>query len=291
MLGHNMNILSKLVGDLTTRNATKNFTEDSASRRHDNFWKTIWISDVHLGSTQCDAEALLDFLKHNHTEKLFLVGDILDIWAMRSKLYWPSSHSTVVQKILRMARHGVEVIYIPGNHDEFIRNNFVGLEFGDKGKNIVIKESDVHVALDGKKYLIVHGDEFDGIAKYAKWLAKFGSKAYDFLLDLNRFHRFVQKFFGGGRPSFSLSAYLKYKVKNAVQFISDYEESIVAALKNEKVDGVICGHIHHPELKEIDGFVYANDGDWVESLTALVEDFDGKLRIIDWKPEFWKHHK
>jgi UDP-2,3-diacylglucosamine pyrophosphatase LpxH len=263
-------------------------TDEIDEKRPINYWKTVWISDVHLGSFQCDAEALLDFIKYNRTEKLYLVGDILDLWAMKAKIYWPTSHNTVVQKILKMARKGTEVIYIPGNHDEFIRNHFVGIQLGDQGKDITVKDRDVHVALDGRKYLVVHGDEYDTIAKYAVWIAKLGSWAYDFLLDMNRFYRFVRKIFGMSKTDFSLSAFIKYKVKNAVQFISDYETSIVASLKDAEVNGVICGHIHHAELKEMSGFTYANDGDWVESCTALVEDFQGKLRLLRWKDEMKK---
>jgi UDP-2,3-diacylglucosamine pyrophosphatase LpxH len=256
--------------------------------RYTNAWKTIWLSDMHLGSTQCDPEAILDFLKHNKTQKLYLVGDIIDLWALSSRVYWPTSHNTVIQKFLKIARHGTEIIYIPGNHDEFIRNHFVGMHLGDEGKGIKIMDRDVHTTIDGKRYLVVHGDEFDTITKYAKWIAKLGSVGYDFLLDLNRFYRFVRKICGCRYSDFSVSAFVKYKVKNAVQFIADYENAIITALKNEDVDGVVCGHIHHAELKEIGHFTYANDGDWVESCTALAEDFEGKLHLLDWKIEMKK---
>ncbi len=239
-------------------------------------YRTIWISDLHLGSTQCHSEMLLDFLKYNDSEKLYLVGDIIDFWALSKKMYWPREHNTVIQKILRKARHGTQVIYVPGNHDENVReyDNYV---FGD----IVVKNSDIHETVDGKKFLIVHGDEYDTIAQCHKWLAKLGSEGYDLLISLNRMLRIVRRWIGF-RSNFSLAAYVKFKVKNAVQFISDYEESIVSTLTDRDLDGVICGHIHHAEIKEINGFMYVNTGDFVESCTAIAEHFDGSLELIRW---------
>lgn len=241
-----------------------------------NSYKTIWISDLHLGSTQCQADVLLDFLRYNDSEKLYLVGDIIDFWSLSKKMYWPRDHNTVIQKILRKARHGTQVLYIPGNHDENIRDydNYV---FGD----ITVKNFDVHTTVDGKKLLIVHGDEYDTIARYHKWVAKLGSKGYDILIDINRFLRLIRRFFGI-QSQFSLAAFIKFKVKNIVQFISDYEESIVARLKKDDLDGVVCGHIHHAEIKEIDSFLYVNTGDFVESCTAIVEHSNGVLELIKW---------
>ena len=232
---------------------------------------------MHIGSTQCQADVLLDFLKHNESEKLYLVGDIVDFWALSKRVYWPRDHNTIIQKVLRKARHGTQVIYIPGNHDENIRDydNYV---FGD----IVVKNSDVHTTLSGQKFLIVHGDEYDTIAKYHQWIAKLGSKGYDFLLEVNRLLRSIRRFFGI-QSQFSLAAFVKFKVKNAVQFISDYEQSIVNTLKDEGLDGVICGHIHHAEMKDIDGFMYVNTGDFVESCSAIVERHDGTLELIRWQ--------
>jgi UDP-2,3-diacylglucosamine pyrophosphatase LpxH len=241
-----------------------------------NVYKTIWLSDLHIGSTQCQADVLLDFLKHNDSEKLYLVGDIIDFWALSKKVYWPTDHNTVIQKILRKARHGTRVIYVPGNHDENLRD-YDSYVFGD----IVIKNSDVHTTSNGKKYLIVHGDEYDTIARYHQWLAKLGSKGYDILLDFNRFVRVVRRWLGI-QSHFSLAAFVKFKVKNAVQFISDYEESIVNSLKDEHLDGVICGHIHHAEIKEMNGFLYVNTGDFVESCTAIAEEQNGDLTLIKW---------
>jgi UDP-2,3-diacylglucosamine pyrophosphatase LpxH len=241
-----------------------------------NSYRTIWISDLHLGSTQCQADVLLDFLKHNDSEKLYLVGDIIDFWALSKKTYWPREHNTVIQKVLRKARHGTQIIYVPGNHDENVRD-YHDHVFGD----ITVKNSDIHFTSEGKQFLVVHGDEYDTIARYHKWIAKLGSAGYDFLLEINRFLRMIRRWFGI-QSSFSLAAFVKFKVKNFVQFISDYEESIVNTLKNQNLDGVICGHIHHAEIKEIDGFLYINTGDFVESCTAIVEHSNGALELVKW---------
>jgi UDP-2,3-diacylglucosamine pyrophosphatase LpxH len=240
-------------------------------------YRTIWISDLHLGSTQCQADILLDFLKYNDSEKLYLVGDIIDFWALSKKMYWPRDHNTVIQKVLRKARHGTQIIYIPGNHDDNVReyDNFV---FGD----ITVKTSDVHTTAADKKFLIVHGDEYDVIARHHVWVARLGSKGYDILLEINRYLRLLRRMLGIPQSQFSLAAYVKYKVKNIVQFISDYEENIVNSLRDDGLDGVICGHIHHAEIKDIGGFLYVNTGDFVESCTAIVEHTDGTLELIKW---------
>jgi UDP-2,3-diacylglucosamine pyrophosphatase LpxH len=241
-----------------------------------NSYRTIWISDLHLGSTQCQADVLLDFLKHNDSEKLYLVGDIIDFWSLSKKMYWPRDHNTVIQKVLRKARHGTQIIYIPGNHDENLRD-YDSYVFGD----ITVKKSDVHTTAAGKRFLVVHGDEYDTIARYHRWLAKLGSEAYDLLLEINRFFTRIRRWLGV-QSHFSLAGYVKFKVKNAVQFISDYEESIVNTLRDEGVDGVICGHIHHAEIKDIGGFLYVNTGDFVESCTAIVEHSNGSLELVRW---------
>ena len=240
-------------------------------------YRTLWISDLHLGSTQCRANVLLDFLKHNDSEKLYLVGDIIDFWALSKKMYWPTDHNTVIQKVLRKARHGTQVIYIPGNHDENVRD-YDSYVFGD----IVVRNSDIHVTADGKNFLVVHGDEYDTIAQYHQWIAKLGSAGYDFLLELNRFFRAIRRLFGI-QSNFSLAAFVKFKVKNVVQFISDYEKSIVSTLKKEDLSGVICGHIHHAEIKMIEDFLYVNTGDFVESCTAIAEHQDGTLELLRWQ--------
>lgn len=242
-----------------------------------NSYRTIWISDLHLGSTQCQASVLLDFLKFNESEKLYLVGDIIDFWALSKKMYWPTEHNTVIQKVLRKARHGTQVIYIPGNHDENVRN-YDSYVFGE----ILVKNSDIHTTSSGKKFLVVHGDEYDTIAQYHQWIAKLGSVGYDVLLEINRMLRFFRRLFGI-QSNFSLAQFVKFKVKNVVQFISDYEESIVNTLKKEGLDGVICGHIHHAEIKLIDDFLYVNTGDFVESCSAIVEKTDGSLELVRWQ--------
>lgn len=240
-------------------------------------YRTIFISDLHIGSSQCQADVLLDFLKYNESDVLYLVGDIIDFWALSKKVYWPKAHNTIIQKILRKARHDTRVVYVPGNHDENVRD-YDEYVFGD----IVVKNSVIHVTAAGKRLLVVHGDEYDTIAKYHRWIAKLGSKGYDFLLELNRLLRAIRRFLGI-QSNFSLAAFVKFKVKNAVQFISDYEESIVATLVDEGLDGVICGHIHHAEIKDMGGFLYVNTGDFVESCTAIVEHDDGRLELIRWQ--------
>lgn len=239
-------------------------------------YRTIWISDLHIGSTQCQADALLDFLKCNESEKLYLVGDIIDFWALSKKTYWPREHNTIIQKLLRKARHGTQIVYVPGNHDENVRD-YDNHVFGD----IIVKNSDVHTTVQGQRFLIVHGDEYDTIARHHRWIAKIGSTGYDWLIEINRLLRIFRRLFNI-QSQFSLAGYLKFKVKNVVQFISDYEESIVYTLRNEGLDGVICGHIHHAEIKQIEGFWYINTGDFVESCTAIVEHFDGRLELLKW---------
>lgn len=241
------------------------------------YYKTIFISDLHIGSNQCQSDVLLDFLKHNESELLYLVGDIIDFWALSKKVRWTKDHNTIIQKLLRKARHGTKVIYVPGNHDENVRDYHDHI-FGD----VVIKNSTVHTTVDGKRFLVVHGDEYDTIAKYHQWIAKLGSKGYDFLLEVNRLLRLIRRVLGI-QSNFSLAAFVKFKVKNAVQFISDYEQSIVATLQDEGLDGVICGHIHHAEIKTIDDFLYVNTGDFVESCTAIVEHQNGQLELIRWQ--------
>lgn len=240
-------------------------------------YRTIFISDLHIGSSQCQADVLLDFLKYNESDVLYLVGDIIDFWALSKKVYWPKSHNTIIQKILRKARHDTRVVYVPGNHDENVRD-YDEYVFGD----IVVKNSVVHVTAAGKRLLVVHGDEYDTIAKYHRWIARLGSTGYDLLLQFNRQLRAIRRFLGI-QSHFSLAAFVKFKVKNAVQFISDYEQSIVATLVDEGLDGVICGHIHHAEIKDMGGFLYVNTGDFVESCTAIVEHDDGRLELIRWQ--------
>lgn len=237
--------------------------------------RTIFISDIHLGTKGCQAEVLLDFLKHCHADTYYLVGDIFDGWRLKKSWYWPQSHNDVVQKLLRKARKGSRIIYVPGNHDEFLRHYF-DLTFGD----VEVKNNPVHETADGKRLLVTHGDQYDNVMLYSRWLAFLGDSAYETLLVLNRPLNKVRSFFG--LSHWSLSQYLKLKVKNAVNFISCFESVVAADAKHQHVDGVVCGHIHHAEIREIDGITYCNDGDWVESCTALVEHIDGRLEIMNW---------
>ena len=241
---------------------------------HSRRFRTLWISDLHLGTPGCQAEALLGFLKHTECETLYLVGDIIDGWQLRRQWYWPQAHNDVVQKLLRKARKGTRVIFIPGNHDEFARR-YVGHNFG----GIEVAEDWVHETADGRKLWVTHGDLFDGVIQCAKWLAHVGDSLYEFTLRLNRHLNSLRARMG--LPYWSLSKYLKLKVKRAVSYVGDFETALAREARKRGVHGVVCGHIHHAELREIDGILYANDGDWVESLTALAEHADGRLEIID----------
>ncbi|MBK1841081.1 UDP-2,3-diacylglucosamine diphosphatase [Azospirillum sp. YIM B02556] len=238
-------------------------------------YRSIWISDVHLGTRGCQAELLLDFLKHTESDHLFLVGDIVDGWRLKKSWHWPQAHNDVVQKIMRRARKGVEVYYIPGNHDEAARD-YVGLQFG--GVHVV--DEWVHTTADGRRLLITHGDKFDAVVRYAKWLALLGDHAYVTLLHVNTLFNWVRRKLGFNY--WSLSAYVKHKAKTAVEFIGKYEEALGEEARRRKVDGVVCGHIHTAEMRDIEGILYCNDGDWVESCTALVEHDSGVLEIIHW---------
>jgi len=249
--------------------------DDEAPSPHRRRYRSVWISDLHLGTPGCRADALLDFLKHVESEHLFLVGDIVDGWQLRRSWYWPQAHNDVVQKLLRKARKGTRVVFIPGNHDEFARR-YLGHEFG----GIEVAEDWVHETADGRRLWILHGDLFDGVIQCAKWLAHLGDTLYEFTLKLNRHLNSLRARLG--LPYWSLSKYLKLKVKRAVSFIGDFEEAVAREARRRGVHGVVCGHIHHAELRDIDGITYANDGDWVESLTALVEHADGRLEIVDW---------
>jgi UDP-2,3-diacylglucosamine pyrophosphatase LpxH len=236
---------------------------------------TVWISDLHLGTPGCQALALLDFLKEVECDTLFLVGDIIDGWQLRRTWYWPQSHNDVVQKLLRKARKGTRVIFVPGNHDEFARR-YVEHEFG----GIEVVDEWIHVTADGRQLWVTHGDLFDGVIQCAKWLAYVGDSLYEFTLRLNRHLNSLRARLG--LPYWSISKFLKHKVKRAVSYVSDFEVAVAREARKRGVQGVVCGHIHHAELRDIDGILYANDGDWVESLTALVEHADGRLEIVDW---------
>ncbi|WP_191576714.1 MULTISPECIES: UDP-2,3-diacylglucosamine diphosphatase [Achromobacter] len=238
-------------------------------------WRALWISDIHLGTAGCKAEFLLDFLDHNDSDTLYLVGDIVDGWQLRKHWHWPRAHNDVIQRILRKARNGTRVVFIPGNHDEFARE-FAGFAFGD----IEVLDEDVHVTAKGLRLLVLHGDQFDGVIQHSRWLAHLGDGLYQFALWVNHhFNRLRNRL---GMHYWSLSQYLKHKVKNAVSFITDFEEALAGEARRRGLDGVVCGHIHKPELRDVSGILYCNDGDWVESLSALAETHDGQLQLLDW---------
>ncbi len=244
-------------------------------------YRSIFISDIHLGSKECKADLLINFLKFNSAEKLYLIGDIVDGWKIQeNKWVWKQSHTNVVRRILGHAKQGSEVIYIVGNHDEFLRPMIpYGITFG----RIKIANQFTHEGVDGKRYLVVHGDLFDGITRLAPWISFIGDRAYDILIGLNSKFNWWRHKFGFGY--WSLSQYLKQRVKRALDFIFHFERNLANYGRKRGFDGVICGHIHKAEIKTTDGFIYMNDGDWVESCTAIVEHHDGHWEILHWTEE------
>jgi UDP-2,3-diacylglucosamine pyrophosphatase LpxH len=237
--------------------------------------RTVFISDVHLGFRGCSAELLLDFLHHVEMDTLVLAGDIIDVWSMKKSMFWPQSHNNVVRTILGKAKRGTKVVFVPGNHDEEFRE-FDGAVFG----NLEIHREYIHHAADGRRMLVLHGDEFDSVVKCSPWLAKLGSNLYDLLLAANPYINAVRRMLD--LPHWSLSAYLKAKAKTALQYIDSFEDAVAQAARKRGVEVVVCGHIHRAEMRDINGILYCNDGDWVESCTSLVEDMNGTLRLIDW---------
>jgi len=240
-------------------------------RRH----RTIFISDTHLGTRGCKADRLADFLAHNDCSTLYLIGDIVDGWALQRNWYWPEAHNRVVAEILHKVEMGTRVIYVPGNHDEAL-HEYAGVSLA----GVELCSEAIHRTADGRQLLVIHGDQFDGIIAYARWLAYLGDRAYELALMVNTVFNAARKWLG--LPYWSLSAYLKLKVKNAASFISDFETALAREARLRGVDGVVCGHIHHAEVRDIAGILYCNDGDWVESCTALTEDPVGRLRIVTW---------
>jgi UDP-2,3-diacylglucosamine pyrophosphatase LpxH len=238
-------------------------------------YRAIFLSDTHLGTPGCQAEALLDFLRRTESDALYLVGDIVDGWQLKRRWYWHQRHNDVIQKVLRKARKGTHVVYVPGNHDEAARH-YAGVSFGD----IRIAAEAIHVTRDGRRLLVTHGDLFDGVIRCAKWLALVGDVLYTFTLKLNQHVNALRGRLG--LPYWSLSRFLKQRVKNAVSYIGAFEQALAAEARRRGLDGVVCGHIHKAEVREVDGVLYCNDGDWVESLTALVETYEGELRILHW---------
>jgi UDP-2,3-diacylglucosamine pyrophosphatase LpxH len=241
-------------------------------------FRTIWISDVHLGTKGCNAELLIDFLDNVDSETMYLVGDIIDGWRLKKRLYWPAAHNDIVWRILKRAKRGTRIVYIPGNHDEMFRQ-FSGLNFG----GVEIRRAAFHETADGRKLLVLHGDEFDAVMLAHRWLAFVGDALYGLLMGLNRWVNAARSRLG--MPYWSLSKTAKHRVKNAVEFISRYEEIVARAAAQRGVDGVVCGHIHTAEFRDFDGIEYWNDGDWVEGCNALVEHFDGSMEILHWPDE------
>lgn len=250
-------------------------TELSARRagRSRQPYRAVWISDVHLGSRGCNAERLLDFLAEMETDTLYLVGDIVDFWALRSRFFWPESHRAVVRAILEHARQGTSVLYIPGNHDDVLRKR-IGSRFG----SVEVVADALHETEDGRQLLVVHGDMFDIVSRNANWMWHLGARAYTALLVANRqLNRARRRF---GLPYWSLSAFVKSRVKRAVNLIGNYETALVGEARRRQVHGIVCGHIHHAEVRNIGTTLYGNSGDWVESCTALVEHHGGKLEVL-----------
>ena len=241
-------------------------------------FRTIWISDIHLGTKGCNADLLIDFLDHTDSETMYLVGDIIDGWRLKKRLYWPPAHNDIVWRILKRAKRGTRIVYIPGNHDEMFRQ-FSGLSFG----GVEIARAAFHTTADGRRLMVLHGDEFDTIMLAHRWLAFVGDALYHLMMGLNRWVNLVRTRLG--LPYWSLSKMAKHKVKNAVEFISKYEEVVARAAGERGVDGVVCGHIHTAEIRSFDGVEYYNDGDWGEGCTALVEHFDGRMEILHWPEE------
>jgi UDP-2,3-diacylglucosamine pyrophosphatase LpxH len=238
-------------------------------------FRTIFISDVHLGTRGCRADQLLDFLRWHEAETIYLVGDIIDGWQLRYGWHWPQAHNDVVQKLLRKSRKGARLVYLPGNHDEFLRD-YYGMHFG----GIEVAAEVVHVAADGRRYLVTHGDHFDLVVKNARWLAFLGDQAYTFALMVNTALNWARRQLG--LPYWSISKWAKARVKNAVNYISEFEKTLSHEAGRHQTHGVICGHIHHAAIRSIADVHYVNCGDWVESCSAAVEHFNGEFEILTW---------
>ena len=238
-------------------------------------YRTLFISDVHLGTKTAQAELLLDFLRLHDASTIYLVGDIVDFWRIRRSPHWPQSHNDVLQKLLRKVRKGARIFYLPGNHDEALRS-YCGAKFG----GIEIVDSIVHQTADGRKALVIHGDQFDAVVHYAKWLAVLGDLSYEAALWANSHLNFMRR--RAGLSYWSLSAFLKHKVKQAVNFISSYEGTLAGEARKQGADIVICGHIHHVAMRQLGDVLYINTGDWVESGTAIGERMDGSFEVINW---------
>jgi UDP-2,3-diacylglucosamine pyrophosphatase LpxH len=238
-------------------------------------YRTLFLSDVHLGTKGCQADMLLAFLANTSADTIYLVGDIVDAWRLRRGWFWPQSHNDVVQELLARAHDGARIFYIPGNHDEVMRS-YLGTHFG----GVEVVQTADHITADGRRLLVTHGDQFDTIVVNAKWLAHVGDRAYGFALWLNTWVNRIKRLWGG--QYWSLSNWAKQQVKKAVNFISEYETVLADEARRNGYDGIVCGHIHRACIRRIDGLLYVNTGDWVESCTAVVEDMNGTLHLIDW---------
>jgi UDP-2,3-diacylglucosamine pyrophosphatase LpxH len=245
---------------------------------HRRFYRSVWVSDLHLCSRDAQSELLHDFLDTIRCDYLYLVGDIIDVWALEKGWYWPKQYNEVVHKLLKRSRKGAHVVFIPGNHDAFFRE-FVGVQFGD----VEIALRAVHTTADGRKLLVIHGDEFDAAVRLHPWMARLGDWAYRRLVFVNRTYNGIRRW--RGKPYFSLSGAIKRKVKQAVKFLNNFEELVRAAGERQGVDGIVCGHIHQPAAKRLGDLEYYNCGDWIENCTALVEHFDGRMEILWWHEE------
>lgn len=238
--------------------------------------RSVFISDVHLGTRACQADRLLEFLREHPAHHLYLIGDIIDFWSMRRSIQWTPAQNTIIQKVLRRARHGEKVVFVPGNHDEALRD-YCGAAFGD----IVLAREHIHETADGRRFLLTHGDDFDQVTRHHRWVAVLGDLAYNLLVRINVWLSGLRRLLGIS-GYWSLAGYAKRRVKTALQFIFDFEDSVIRHAREQGLDGVICGHIHWAALKQVGGLVYANCGDWVDSCTAIVEHEDGRLELVDW---------
>jgi UDP-2,3-diacylglucosamine pyrophosphatase LpxH len=245
-------------------------------------FRSVWISDIHLGTKHAQVDALLEFLRRCDCRYLYLVGDFIDGWQLRSKWYWEDSYNVLIQKLLRKSRKETQVIYITGNHDECLEQ-FVNMNFG----SVLLAREVIHTAADGKRYLVLHGHQFDGLTHFNRLLDRVGTRLYDWILDFNLYFNRIRRSLGFGY--WSLAAFLKYKAKAAMKYVNDYEEAIIQMARKQNVAGVICGHVHRAEIRDTGDVIYMNSGDWVESCTALVEDFEGNIRLMHFHEDNVQH--